>query len=148
MGKTIIVYASVHHGNTRKAAQYIAQAIGADTFDLLGGGAPELSGYDCTIFASGIYFNKFHQAVIDFISSAQLTGKRAVLLYTCGLHYRDYSSSAKSLLLRSGAEYAGCCWCRGYDTFGLLKHIGGLAKGRPNGRDLEKLLREVKRLLA
>lgn len=28
--------------------------------------------------------------------------------------------------------------CKGYDTFGPFKLVGGIAKGRPNERDLEK----------
>ena len=28
--------------------------------------------------------------------------------------------------------------CRGFDTFGLLKVIGGISKGKPNEKDIEK----------
>ena len=28
--------------------------------------------------------------------------------------------------------------CKGYDTFGPFKLVGGIAKGRPNERDLEQ----------
>ena len=36
--------------------------------------------------------------------------------------------------------------CRGYDTFGPFKLVGGIAKGHPNARDLErarKFYREI-----
>ena len=28
--------------------------------------------------------------------------------------------------------------CKGYDTFGPFKLVGGIAKGHPNARDLER----------
>lgn len=28
--------------------------------------------------------------------------------------------------------------CKGFDTFGMLKYIGGINKNRPNEEDLEK----------
>lgn len=36
---------------------------------------------------------------------------------------------------------AGTFGCLGFDTFGLFKLVGGIAKGRPNQEDLDSALR-------
>lgn len=148
MEKIAIIYASVHHGNTRKAAEYLAQKLPADAVDILKCPKPELEGYDTLIFASGIYLGDVHKALTAFMRSAPLEGRRVALLYTCGARYRDYAKAARALLLRRGADYLGDCWCRGFDTFGPLQYLGGIAKGRPNERDLVHLFTQLKIMLA
>ena len=99
----------------------VAERIHADTVDLLRDALPDLTGYDCVFFASGIYFNTFHRSLMDVIGRTAFDGKRACLLYTCGLRYRDYARPAARLLVRQGAAYGGSFGCRGLDTYGMLK---------------------------
>lgn len=138
MSRAVVVYASVHHQNTLKLVWAVAERIHADTVDLLRDALPDLTGYDCVFFASGIYFNTFHRSLMDVIGRTAFDGKRACLLYTCGLRYRDYARPAARLLARQGAAYGGSFGCRGFDTYGVLKRIGGIAKGHPNQTDLER----------
>lgn len=138
LSKAVVVYASVHHRNTLKLVRAVAERIHADTVDLLRDALPDLTGYDCVFFASGIYFNTFHRSLMDVIGRTAFDGKRACLLYTCGLRYRDYARPAARLLVRQGAAYGGSFGCRGLDTYGMLKRIGGIAKGHPDHRDLER----------
>ena len=44
----------------------------------------------------------------------------------------------KELAGERGCAVLGTFGCKGYDTFGPFKLVGGLAKGRPNEKDLEK----------
>ena len=84
--KAAIIYASVHHENTKKVVEAIA---GENAVDLIGATKEkerDLSGYDLIGFASGVYYGKFS--------------------------------------------------CKGYDTFGPFKLVGGIAKGHPNGQEL------------
>lgn len=39
---------------------------------------------------------------------------------------------------KKGCPVLGEFGCKGYDTFGPFKLVGGIAKGRPNERDPEK----------
>lgn len=137
MKKAVVIYVSVHHQNTLKLVQAVAARIQADTVNLLKDASPDLAGYDCVFLASGIYFNTFHRSLIDFIGRMTFDGKRVWLLYTCGLRYRDYAKPAARLLARQGARYAGNFGCRGFDTYSVLKKIGGIAKGHPNQADLD-----------
>lgn len=137
MKKAVVIYVSVHHQNTLKLVQAVAARIQADTVNLLKDASPDLAGYDCVFLASGIYFNTFHRSLIDFIGRMTFDGKRVWLLYTCSLRYRDYARPVARLLARQGAAYAGSFGCRGFDTYGVLKKIGGIAKGHPNQADLD-----------
>ena len=64
--KTAIVYASVHHGNTKKIVEEIAKDQNVDLVDATQVKEKDLSEYDAIGFASGIYYGKFHQTVLNF----------------------------------------------------------------------------------
>lgn len=137
LSQAVILYASVHHQNTLKLVRAVAERIHADTVDLLKDARPDLTGYSCVFLASGIYFNTLHRSLLDFIGRTVFDGKKVCILYTCGLRYRDYAKPAARLLARQGARYAGSFGCRGFDTYGVLKRLGGIAKGHPNQADLD-----------
>ncbi len=134
--KTIIVYASVHHGNTRKVAEAIAAAYGAELLDALEVKEKDLSGYDLIGFASGIYAGRFHQAVMDFARNNLPQDKKIFYLMTSAMN-RDFSKSMENAVRGKNATVAGRFSCSGYNTFGPFKLIGGTAKGHPNAQDLE-----------
>ena len=55
--KTVIIYASVHHNNTKKIVDVIVDEYGVDIIDAAKITEKDLSGYDLIGFASGIYFD-------------------------------------------------------------------------------------------
>lgn len=144
MTRAVIIYASVHHHNTKKVADYVAAAIHADTVDILKTPEPDIGGYDLVIFASGIYFNRIHKTLQNYLDRTSFQGKQTALLYTCGMHYMEFAKPIEKMMKEQGADYKGSCYCRGYDTFGALKMIGGIAKKHPNQKDLDKVLKAVK----
>ena len=78
--KTAIVYASVHHGNTKKIVDEIAKNEELDLIDATQIKEKNLSEYDLIGFASGIYFGKFHQSVLDFASVNEIEDKKVFLI--------------------------------------------------------------------
>ena len=58
--KTAIVYASVHHGNTKKIIDEIAKTNDVELIDATQTVEKDLSEYDLIGFASGVYGGKFH----------------------------------------------------------------------------------------
>ena len=64
--KAAIIYASVHHENTKKVVEAIARENEADLIDATRVKEKDLSGYDLIGFASGVYYGKFHQTVLNF----------------------------------------------------------------------------------
>lgn len=132
--KTAIVYASVHHGNTKKIVDEIAKNEELDLIDATQIKEKNLSEYDLIGFASGIYFGKFHQSVLDFASVNEIEDKKVFLIYTYG--GSEAYKSIEPIIESKGAEIVGKFSCKGYDTFGPFKLIGGVAKGHPNDMDL------------
>ena len=66
--KAAIIYASVHHENTKKVVEAIAGENAVDLIDATKEKERDLSGYDLIGFASGVYYGKFHQTVLNFAS--------------------------------------------------------------------------------
>ena len=55
----------------------------------------------------------------------------------------NYSKYLKNYIISSGGKYIGTCWCRGYDSYGLLSKIGGIAKNHPNDKDMIKIKNQI-----
>lgn len=139
MNNSIIVYASTHHGNTRKLAERMARSIGADLADAVKEGCPDLTRYDLVGFASGIYFHSFHESLQKIARSAEFRpGQRVFLADTCGVGYKNYCGGMGRLLEKRGVQILGSFQCRGYDTYGIFGKLGGIAKGHPTEADLER----------
>ena len=132
--KAVIVYASVHHGNTKKIVDEIAGEYEVELVDATQVKEKELSGYDVIGFASGIYYGKFHRAVLDFTSANLPQDKKVFLICTYGGN--AVFQSMETILEEKHADLIGKFSCKGYDTFGPFKLVGGIAKGRPNAKDL------------
>ncbi|MGA2671308.1 MAG: flavodoxin domain-containing protein, partial [Dehalococcoidia bacterium] len=65
--KALIIYISVHHGNTEKVAKAMANILNADLLQLQQTNAGMLEQYDLIGFGSGIYFGKHHESLLDFV---------------------------------------------------------------------------------
>lgn len=137
--KTAIIYYSKHHGNTKKLVDAIMRGTRDEVLSVDAGrcAGMDLSKYDRIGFASGIYYSRFHEEVIRAVE--RLPEKQKVFfLYTCGVMRKGYTAAIEEAATRRGAQILGAYGCPGFDTFGPLKLIGGIAKGRPNQSDFER----------
>lgn len=66
MMRKVIIYSSVHHGNTEILVKGITEGCQVDLIDAIKQPNADLSSYDMIGFASGIYFSKFHQSILEF----------------------------------------------------------------------------------
>lgn len=144
MKKAVILYVSVHHKNTEKVVNYIASAIDADVIDLLKNRKPSIEQYELIILASGIYFGSFHKVLLEYMKATSFEGKNVIVLYTCGIPYRNYAKSTEKILRENNANYISAFHCRGYDTYGPFGKIGGIAKNHPSQQDMNRLLHNVR----
>ena len=145
--KAIILYVSTHHGNTKRLAECMADSIGADLADLTKEDALDTSGYDVIGLASGIYHQSFHDALKAYVNDTDFAPHQRVFLAdTCGTSYRDYTRGMRKLLMEKGVCWAGSFQCPGYDTFGIFGKIGGISKGRPSEKDLQRARDFVRRI--
>ena len=134
--KTAIIYYSKHHGNTKKLLDAIAMQGGVTLIEASGGPRIETSTYEMIGFASGIYYSKFHQSVLQFAEKNLQRDMKVFFIYTCGMKRKNYTDAIKLIADSKGARTLGIYGCLGFDTFGPLKFIGGIAKGRPNDEDI------------
>lgn len=137
--KTAIVYYSAHHGNTRKLAEAVAQGRDVTLMDALEVKSADLSGYDLIGFASGIYFGKFHRSVVEFAKNSLPQGKKVFFLATYG--GSNGTKAIEEAVRERDAQIVGSFGCKGYDTFGPFKLVGGICKGRPDETDLKNACR-------
>lgn len=136
--KTAICYLSCHHGNTRKVVEAMAQTRGVDLIDVRTRQAVRLEGYDCIGFASGIYGFEMHKSVAAFARQYLPAGKPVFFVYTYGGAKGTGARALAKIADEKGCPVLGEFACKGHDTFGPFKLVGGIAKGRPNERDLER----------
>ena len=139
-----IVYASVHHGNTEKLVKGIAATCQVNLIDAVKQSDADLSSYDMIGFASGIYFSKFHQSLLGF-AEKNLPGDKKVFLI-CTYGGSANFKSIEQILNKKHAGVVGKFGCKGYDTFGPFKLVGGIAKGHPDEEDMKNAVDFVKRL--
>ena len=135
--KTAVCYYSRHHGNTRKVLEAMAEEGGMDLIDVTTRQAVRLEDYDCVGFASGIYGFEFHKAVTAFARQYLSQGKPVFFVYTYGGAKGTGAKTVAEVAKEKGCPVLGTFSCKGYDTFGPFRLVGGIAKGHPNKRDLE-----------
>lgn len=138
---SLIVCASVSHGNTRKVAGEIAQVLDAAIVRPDEIGPADLSGHDFVGFGSGIFNMAFHPHLRELVRSIpEGQSGRAFVFSTSGLPepgFRRYTSSLESALQHKGYDMVGSFSCRAFDTWWPFTPFGGIRKGRPNATDLQ-----------
>lgn len=146
--RALIVYVSIHHKNTEKVAKAMADVLNADLSKPWKIKPAEVGKYDLVGFGSGIYWWRHHWALLRLVDNLpRMEGKKAFIFSTAGMNIPWYTHRAlKKKLKEKGFEIVGEFSCRGWDTNGWLARIGGINRGHPNEKDLERARRFAKRL--
>ncbi len=146
--KTIIIYESKHHGNTKIVCDRVASECGAVLVRAENVNEDfKWEDYDLVGFASGIAYSKFYDSVTQ--AAEQIPkGKKAFFIYTCARNDKDFSSCIKKTVSDRGAECLGSYGCRGFNTYGPLKLIGGINKNNPSEDELNAAVEFVKKMEA
>ncbi len=141
--KTLIIYFSLHHGNTEKVAKAMANVLDADLLRVEQVDINMLAEYDLIGFGSGVYFGKFHKSLLELVDKLpRLENKRTFIFSTSGLRkipfIHDFAKPLKGKLKQKGLNIVGEFSCRGFDTSQAAKIIGGINRGRPDEKDLKQ----------
>jgi len=145
--KTLIVYMSVHNGNTRKIAGAMADVLDADMFkpdEISPGYAKD---YELMGFGSGIYFGRHHKSLLRFIENTDGKGKKAFIFSTSGNKrlpiINNFDRAILKKLSAGGFDVVGNFNCRGrkayYNNPGFMirPFCKSREEDRPNGKDIE-----------
>lgn len=137
MAECLIVYYSYHHGNTKMLAGEMAAAVGADlcTVEKLNG--INLANYKIIGFGSGIAFGKHYKQLLDAANTIDISKKDVFVFSTSGTGSEKQNKFLVELLEKKGANLIGNFACKGFDTYGPFKLIGGVSVGHPNDEDFE-----------
>ncbi len=149
--ETLIIYTSIHHKNTEKIARKMANILEAKLLTPDEADTNTFKEYDLIGFGSGIYHRKFHESLLNFIDKLPtLKNKKAFIFSTSGglrLPYvNDFNRKIKEKLTKKGFDIIGEFSCRGFNTYGSFRYIGGISKGRPNEKDFKKAEEFAKKL--
>jgi len=150
--KTLIIYNSFHHQNTEKITNEIAQVLGAEIAKPETVKIEELGNYDLIGFGSGVYLSKPHRSLFQLIDQLPLqNNKKAFIFFTSGLFPIKFINDFQTPLLRAlenkGFAVISGFNCRGWDTYGLMKYLGGINRQNPNEKDLQKARDFAQKLL-
>ena len=136
---TAIIYYSKHHGNTRKLLDAIAASdSGVELADTTEKHELDLSKYDRIGFASGIYYGKFAEQVLNFVKVNLPTGKNVFFIATAGNPTKNCFNSIAEVTEEKHCKELGRYISKGYDTVGPFKLVGGLQKGHPTEEEIQK----------
>ncbi len=146
MKKCLIIYSSYHHGNTAKLANAMAEASGAEIRTVDRVQDADLDQYEIIGFGSGIAYGKHYDKLTKAMNQFRVQGKDVFVFSTSGTGNINYNAALIDLLKKSGASVIGSFACKGYDTFGPFKLIGGVSKGHPNSDDLAAAKKFIQRM--
>ncbi len=140
--KSLIVCVSISHGNTRRVADRMAEVLNAEVVEPEAVDLAAFGEYDLVGFGSGIYFNAVHSRLWRLVRRLpRVDGGRAFTFFTSGgpeVPLVGYSRPIRHQLASTGFGVLDSFACRGLDTVGPLRFVGGVNKGRPNDRDLDR----------
>ena len=139
--KTLILYCSKSHGNTKKLVDAIVAAHPeVDTIDATKLGKdelPDFSKYELIGLASGIYYAKFDKSVTNTAAKCLRDGDFVFALMTYGGRNEGYTQSINDVCRLYRATYVGGYGCNGYNTSGPFKLVGGIGEKHPTEAEVQ-----------
>ena len=144
---TCIIFYSKHHGNTKKLLDAIKAAdpevVLIDSTDKH---EVDLNGYDRIGFASGVYYSKFAEQVLTFAKVNLPEQKDVFYLATAGNPIKLNFNSIAEIAKDKQCNELGRFQCKGFDTFGPFKLVGGIQKGHPTEDEIAEAVEFYKNL--
>lgn len=135
--KSAIIYASTHHGNTKKVVDAIANEFDVEVIDATKVREKDLKTYDFIGFASGIFFTKFSEQVLNFARVNLPVNKKVFFIATAGNPMNGNFNSIAEVAKDKSCNECGRFQCKGFDTYGPFKLVGGIQKGHPDESELK-----------
>ena len=139
--RTVILYVSKHHGNTKKLIDAVVAAHPEiDLIDVSTLGKyeyPDLSSYHIIGIASGIYYGGFDKDLRRVAQECLRDGDNVIGFMTYGGTDKQNGRDLDGICRVKRATLVSIYGCVGYDTWGPFKLVGGVNKERPNQEDID-----------
>ncbi len=134
----LIICHSGEEKNSLKVAQVMADVLRAPLRQPFEVQPQQLQSYDIIGFGAGIYFGKHHKTLLEFVDQLPVLGKRVFIFSTSGMGSTQPHRALRKKLAFRWCYVLGEFACKAHDSFGIFKWFGGMNKGRPDGKDLER----------
>lgn len=138
--RSAIIHVSIHHLNTAKISTAMASAIGAEVMNVSEAKERPESNWDVVGLGSGIFFGAHHKSLLRYAAQWIQPPKAVFIFSTAGLPSLGWlwHRPLRSILTRQRIRILDEACFPGWDTVGPLRWIGGIQRGRPNSRDMER----------
>ncbi|MFJ3877870.1 flavodoxin family protein [Streptomyces sp. NPDC090077] len=146
--KSVIVCASVCHGNTRRVADAMARVLGAEVLSFGEADPAELAAADLVGFGSGVFHGRLHPGLTALVRALPEVRGRAFVFATGGLPPAPFTRPLARRLAGKGFRVEGTFSCRALDTWGPFGLVGGINGQRPDAGDLAAARAFAERLWA
>ena len=97
----------------------------------------DLSRYDKIGFASGIYYGKFAEQVLNFAKVNLPIGKDVFFIASAGNPMKNNFNAIEEITSGKHCKELGRYISKGFDTYGPFKLVGGLQKGHPTEEEIQ-----------
>lgn len=144
--KSIVIFESIHHGNTEKIVNEFIDVLNCESISASEVYKIKLDNFDVIGLGSGIYLGKHHKNILNIAETMDLKGKSIFVFSTSGSGKIKYNSKLINILKDKNVNVVGNFSCKGYDTYGFFKYIGGISKGHPNEKDIENARRFAEKI--
>lgn len=149
--KTMILYRSKHHGNTKKLVDAVVNAFpeveAIDVATLGKNEYPDLSEYPLVGVGTGIYYGEIDKDLARVLANTLCEGQQVFALMTYGGKDKWYGKDIDGLCRMRKANFLTSYGCLGYDTWGPYKLMGGMWKDHPNDEDIQGAIDHYQRLM-
>ncbi len=145
--KSVLIFSSTHHENTKKLVDAIARENEIEVINAEEIREKDLSGYDLIGFASGIFYSKFAEAVLSFERVNLPANKDVFLIATAGNPREANFNAIARIVEEKNCKERGRFQCKGFDTFGPFKIVGGIQKGHPDEKEIKEAVEFYKKMV-
>lgn len=146
MAKVLIIYYSVHHGNTKRLLDPLSRHADIELLNAKNIDDYNFHNYDIIGMASGIYHGRHHSCIFNVLEAFPnevLIEKLWFVISTSGSNNKKYNKPLIDAIISRGGTVLGDYCCRGFNTYGIWKVVGGISKGHPNQRDKDNAMNFV-----
>ncbi|MDD5668998.1 MAG: VIT1/CCC1 transporter family protein, partial [Candidatus Omnitrophica bacterium] len=139
--RVLIICHSTKTGNTDKIGRVMAECLNARLVKPSEFNALNIQDYDLIGLGSGIFFGKHHSAILQIAEKLPRFGKPDIFIFsTAGISLFSWHKTLRTLLhdkrYRVVAEFS----CTGFDSYGVFGILGGINKGKPGNKEIEKAM--------
>lgn len=137
--KILIVCQSTYNKNTLKIAEAMARVLETKVVTPKACEKLDLLQYDVIGLGSGINFNRHNDVLLDFVDNLPKMSKKVFIFSTRANPFLGkYHQALRTKLLEKGFDIIGEFSSVAFDATGPFSIVGGVHKGRPHQRDMQR----------